>query len=81
MKALDTNSLAVVTKREWKAYAHELYSRNMEDHGQSLTACSIAQKVEHLIVYRRKGGKLLVNPNWKAEMRKVAEVKNGINKA
>lgn len=77
MNTLNTNSLAVVTKREWKAYAHELYAANMNIHGQSLTACGIAQRAEHLIVYRRKGGKLLVDPNWKSGMKKGAEVKDG----
>lgn len=70
-------ALEIITKRRWKSYANELYKRNMERHGQSLTACSISEKVCHLIVQRQKGGTMLVRAGWRSAMEKAAEVKSG----
>jgi hypothetical protein len=49
----------------------------MKQHGMSLSACTILEKVSWMIVQRQKGGVLLVKPGWRSEMERIAGVRDG----
>jgi hypothetical protein len=71
------DNLEIITKRRWKSFAQDLYTRNMKQHGMSLSACTILEKVSWMIVQRQKGGVLLVKPGWRSEMERIAGVRDG----